>query len=150
MKRLFFYLLIIIFASITTVRAQQSPVFAPGGKALRGYDPVAYFIEGKPVMGDSAISYAYQGANWYFASAQNRDTFKADPEKYTPQYGGYCAYGTSQGHKAPTEPDAWTIENGKLYFNYNKKVQTLWNKDRPDHIRKADTNWPLLKDKDSH
>ncbi|WP_080055795.1 YHS domain-containing (seleno)protein [Spirosoma aerolatum] len=150
MKRLIFYLAIVIFASITTAWAQQSPVFAPGGQALRGYDPVAYFIDGKPVPGDSTISYAYQGATWYFASAKNRDMFKADPEKYAPQYGGYCAYGTSQGHKAPTEPDAWTIDNGKLYFNYNKKVQTLWNKDRAGHIQKADTNWPLLKDKDSH
>ncbi|WP_020598623.1 YHS domain-containing (seleno)protein [Spirosoma panaciterrae] len=148
MKRLILYFAIVFCLPITTALAQKSPVFAPGGKALRGYDPVAYFAEGKPVPGDSAILYAYQGANWYFASTQNRDTFKANPEKYAPQYGGYCAYGTSEGHKAPTEPDAWTIENGKLYFNYNKKVQTLWNKDRPGHIQKANMNWPALKDKD--
>lgn len=142
--------IIIALFSITTAFAQQSGVFAPSGKAIRGYDPVAYFTDSKPVPGDSSISYRYQGANWYFANVQNREDFKADPEKYTPQYGGYCAYGTSQGHKAPTEADAWTIENGKLYFNYNKKVQTLWNKDRSGHIQKADSNWPAIKDKDGH
>jgi YHS domain-containing protein len=150
MKLTILRLTIFALFSVTTAFAQQSTVFAPSGKAIRGYDPVAYFTEGKPVQGDSTLSYNYQGANWYFATAQNRDAFKTEPEKYAPQYGGYCAYGTSQGHKAPTEADAWTIENGKLYFNYNKKVQTLWNKDRPGNIQKADTNWPTIKDKDGH
>ena len=143
-------LTVLVLFSMTTAFAQQSPVFAPAGKAIRGYDPVAYFTDSKPVLGDSTLSYTYQGANWYFANATNRDTFKADPDKYAPQYGGYCAYGTSQGHKAPTEADAWTINDGKLYFNYNKKVQTLWNKDRTGNISKADTNWPTIKDKDGH
>ena len=116
------------------------------GKALKGYDPVAYFTESKPVLGDPKIAYTYEGADWYFASEQNRDSFKADPEKYAPQYGGYCAYGTSQGHKAPTEADAWTINDGKLYLNYNTKVKTMWDKDRAGNIRKADTNWPTIKD----
>ena len=141
-------LTILVLFSMTTAFAQQSPVFAPAGKAIRGYDPVAYFTDSKPVLGDSTLSYTYQGATWYFANATNRDTFKADPDKYAPQYGGYCAYGTSQGHKAPTEADAWTINDGKLYFNYSKKVQTLWNKDRTGNISKADTNWPTIKDKD--
>ncbi|GAB2583906.1 YHS domain-containing (seleno)protein [Spirosoma areae] len=143
-------LAVFVFFSMTTAFAQQSPVFAPAGKAIRGYDPVAYFADGKPVVGDSTLSSTYQGATWYFANTKNRDAFKANPDKYAPQYGGYCAYGTSQGHKAPTEADAWTINDGKLYLNYNKKVQTLWNKDRTGNIQKADTNWPTIKDKDSH
>lgn len=150
MKTNLFRLLVLILlgtaTTVTTTFAQKSAVFVESGKAIRGYDPVAYFTDGKAVKGDSTIAYTYQGANWYFASDQNRTTFKADPEKYAPQYGGYCAYGTSQGHKAPTEPDAWTIDNGKLYLNYNQKVKTLWNKDRPGNIEKANQNWPKVKD----
>jgi hypothetical protein len=71
--------------------------------------------------------------------------FAVDPEKYAPQYGGYCAYGTADGHKAPTETDTWTIDNNKLYFNYNQKVKELWNKDRPGLIKKADEQWPKIK-----
>ncbi|GAA4406443.1 hypothetical protein GCM10023187_25890 [Nibrella viscosa] len=138
--------LFFLFA-VTTTFAQTSPVFAPEGKAIRGYDPVAYFTESKPVPGDANISYNYQGADWYFASETNRDAFKANPEKYAPQYGGYCAFGTSRGYKAPTEADAWTIVDGKLYLNYNTKVRTEWNKDQPGYIKKADTNWLTIKDK---
>ncbi|WP_375444533.1 YHS domain-containing (seleno)protein [uncultured Fibrella sp.] len=141
---------IAILLAANTVFAQQSPVFATAGKAIRGYDPVAYFTESKPVMGDSTLAYSYRGANWYFASAANRDAFKATPDQYVPQYGGYCAYGTSQGHKAPTQPDAWTINGGKLYLNYNAKVKAIWDKDRPGYIEKADGIWPTIQDKDAH
>ncbi|MBO0932342.1 YHS domain-containing (seleno)protein [Fibrella aquatilis] len=140
----FFFLL-----AIPSAFAQQSPVFTTGGKAIQGYDPVAYFTDGKPVQGDPTLTATYDGATWQFASAKNRDTFIADPARYAPQYGGYCAYGTSEGHKAPTEADAFTIDNGKLYLNYNTKVRTMWNKDRADRIRKADANWPAIKDKDT-
>lgn len=147
MKRILSSLALFAVLSITTAFAQQSPVFVQGGKAIRGYDPVAYFTESKPVLGDSAITYSYQGATWQFASAKNRDAFKANPAQYAPQYGGYCAYGTADGHKAPTQADAWTIDNNKLYLNYNTNVQKAWNKDRPGFIQKADANWPGLKDK---
>lgn len=147
--RLAIMALFAIATSFTSSLAQKSAVFAPDGKAIRGYDPVAYFTDKKPVMGNPSLSYSYQGATWYFATAQNRDTFRANPDKYAPQYGGYCAYGTADGHKAPTEPDAWTIENGKLYLNYNTKVRTMWDKDRSGYIKKADANWPTIKDKDS-
>jgi YHS domain-containing protein len=144
-------LLILVFILVTiTTHAQQSPVFAPGGKALRGYDPVAYFTDQKPVPGDPGISYTYQGADWYFATTAHRDAFKDNPAKYAPQYGGYCAFGASRGYKAPTEPDAFTIENGKLYLNYNQKVRTTWDKDRAGYIEKADANWLKIKDKDTH
>jgi YHS domain-containing protein len=149
MKNSILPIIVFTLLSITTALAQKSAVFAPDGKALKGYDPVAYFTESKPLLGDPKLAYHYQGADWYFASEKNRSMFKADPEKYTPQYGGYCAYGTADGHKAPTEADAWTIQDGKLYLNYNRKVQTMWNKDRPGYIKKADTNWPSIKDTDS-
>ena len=128
--------------------AQKSEIFIKGDAAIRGYDPVAYFNAGKPVMGSKQFSYQWKGANWYFANRENLNAFKAAPDKYAPQYGGYCAYGLSQGHKATTEPDAWTIVNGKLYLNYDKDVQSTWKKDREKYIITADKNWPNLKDKD--
>lgn len=138
----------VLFAS--TAFAHQSPIYSPSGKAIGGYDPVAYFTDSKPVMGKADLTYAHRGVTWYFATAQNRDAFKASPDKYLPQYGGYCAYGTSKGYKAPTQPDAWTISDGKLYLNYNTKVQTLWDKDRPGYIKKADAIWPTIQDKDAN
>jgi YHS domain-containing protein len=116
-----------------------------GGVAIDGYDPVAYFAEGKPVEGSSDFEYEWMGATWRFASAADRDQFAADPEKYAPQYGGYCAYAVSQGATADIDPDAWHIEDGKLYLNLNKKVQSIWLKDIPGYITKANANWPKVK-----
>lgn len=135
-----------LLVSVTASFAQKPVVYSIDGKAIHGYDPVAYFTDSKPVKGDSTITYAYDGATWLFANAKNRDAFKADPVKYAPQYGGYCAFGTSRGYKAPTEPDAWTIVDGKLYLNYNTKVRTEWDKDNPGYIQKADKNWVDIKD----
>ena len=126
--------------------AQKSEIFIKGDAAIRGYDPVAYFKEGKPVMGSKQLSYQWKGANWYFANQENLNAFKASPEKYAPQYGGYCAYGTAEGHKAPTETETWTLSNGKLYFNYNDQVKQVWMKDQQAYIIKADKLWPTVKD----
>jgi YHS domain-containing protein len=128
--------------------AQKSAVFVHSGKAIRGYDPVAYFTEGKPVKGDVKLVYNWNKADWYFSSQKNLDLFKASPEKYAPQYGGYCAFGLSNGYKAPTDADAWTIENDKLYLNYNLQVRQEWNKDRQQRIKQADQNWPSVRDKE--
>ncbi len=131
-----------------SVLAQKSPVFTTEHGAIRGYDPVAYFNEGKPVKGKAELAYQWQGVEWHFVSQQNREAFQANPEKFAPQYGGYCAYGTAEGHKAPTDPQAWTIVDDKLYLNYNKNVKVLWSKDKPGYIKTADQNWPQLKDKE--
>lgn len=128
--------------------AQRSAVFAPKGIAIQGYDPVAFFTEHKPVMGADSLSYTWQDAQWRFSSQKHLNLFKANPEGYAPQYGGYCAYGTADGHKAPTKVETWTIEQGKLYFNYNEKVKERWVKDIPGYIQKADQNWPVIKDKE--
>ena len=117
------------------------------GSAIEGYDPVAYFEEGKPVEGDSDHSYEWMGATWYFASAENRDLFAADPEKYAPQYGGYCAWAVSQGYTAKIDPQAWTVVDDQLYLNYSKDVQKQWQEDVPGNITKADANWPGIRDK---
>jgi YHS domain-containing protein len=116
-----------------------------GGLAVDGYDPVAYFTDGKPVEGKKEHSFEWNGATWRFSSAANRDLFAAAPEKYAPQYGGYCAWAVSQGYTADADPEAWKIVDGKLYLNYDKKVQAQWEKDVPGLIQKADANWPKLR-----
>ncbi|HTI92761.1 MAG TPA: YHS domain-containing (seleno)protein [Puia sp.] len=146
MKSVIFGLFFLI-GTIGGVCAQQSSVFAPAGKAVNGYDVVAFFKESKPVMGSDSLSYTYKDVKWLFSTDANMKAFKADPEHFMPQYGGYCAYGTAQGHKAPTKPETWTIVNDKLYFNYNLKVKEAWTKDEQAMIEKADKNWPELKDK---
>ncbi len=137
-----------LFFLSVAVFAQKSAVFTSSEGAIHGYDPVAYFKESKPVKGDKKFSLSWNAATWYFASQANLDAFKASPEKYAPQYGGYCAYGLASGHKAPTVPEAWTIANGKLYLNYNKDVMESWRKKQPEYIQTADKNWPALKDKE--
>lgn len=117
-----------------------------GGVAIDGYDPVAYFTESKPVEGSKDFSHEWQGATWRFASAEHRDLFAAEPEKYAPQYGGYCAWAVAQGKTADIDPEAWKIEDGKLYLNYSKKIQTRWEDAMTENIRAADENWPKLLD----
>jgi hypothetical protein len=134
--------------------AATMPVFADSkadpinkesnGVAIKGYDPVAYFTDSKPVQGSAAFTHQWMNSTWRFASAEHRDEFARDPEKYAPQYGGYCAYGVSQGHTAPIDPEAWTIIEGKLYLNYSKGVKKTWAEAIPKHIDEANRNWPGL------
>jgi YHS domain-containing protein len=112
--------------------------------AILGYDPVAYFTDGKPVKGQDALAFEWMGAKWNFASQQHLDLFKADPEKYAPQYGGYCAYGVSQDHLVSVEPDKFRIIDGKLYLNYDASVQQKWLQDPAGFIRIADAKFPAL------
>lgn len=112
------------------------------GVAVGGYDPVAYFTEHKPVQGRGDILYSWKDVTWRFATKENRDAFMANPEKYAPQYGGYCAYAVSQGGTAKGDPQVWKIVDGKLYLNLSPAVQTLWEKDVPGYIKAADKNWP--------
>lgn len=112
--------------------------------AVSGYDPVAYFTMGKPVEGKSDLEYEWNGAIWRFASRQNLDAFKAMPEDYAPQYGGYCAWAVSQGYTASANPEAWKIVDGKLYLNYSKDVQARWERDIPGNVAKANVNWPKI------
>jgi len=137
---------VFFIASVASLFAQKAEVFNPSEKAIRGYDPVAYFTEGKSVKGNDNLTFHWKDANWYFSSTQNLNSFTKNPEKYAPQYGGYCAYGMSEGHKAPTDPDAWTIVDGKLYLNYSKDVRMKWRESEKERIDKADKNWPQLKD----
>lgn len=110
--------------------------------AVGGYDTVAYFTVGRPVKGSGKYKTRWKGADWYFSSAQNLAKFKASPEKYAPQYGGYCAYGVSQGYAVKGDPLLWKIVNGKLYLNINRQVVKIWSKDIPGYVTKATAKWP--------
>ena len=114
------------------------------GAALKGYDAVAYFKEGRPVKGKNEFRHDWMGAKWYFASAANRDEFAKSPEKYAPQFGGYCAWAVGHGYTAGIDPEAWKIVDGKLYLNYSKDVQKMWEQDIPGWIKKGNENWPKL------
>lgn len=126
--------------------ADKPPVYTkPFSKlALGGYDPVAYFTDGKPVKGDAKLTTVHQGAEYRFASAKNLAAFQAAPAKYAPQYGGYCAWAVSQGYTASADPNAWRIVDGKLYLNYNADIQKRWEKDIPGFIKSANSNWPKV------
>lgn len=132
------------FAAMAAGRAiaAEPPVYATGGVAINGYDPVAYFTAEKPVEGSPEFTSDWDGATLRFASAENKAMFDGDPEKYAPKYGGYCAYAVSKGYIATTDPDAWTVHEGRLYLNYSKSVRALWAARRQHHIEQADMNWP--------
>jgi YHS domain-containing protein len=112
--------------------------------AISGYDSVAYFTEGKPVEGNDKFSLNYKGAQWQFSSQANLEAFTLAPDKYAPQYGGYCAWAVAHDNTAKGEPDQWYIHEGKLYLNYNADIREKWLKDKEALIKQADTNWPTV------
>lgn len=139
----FLFATLTAFVGAAPVRAADE-IFTTEEGAIRGYDPVAYHTQSKAVRGLPSITHQWNGATWRFATRANRDRFAADPERYAPRYGGFCAYGTSRGYKVSTDPEAFAIVDGKLYLNYSKPVQATWNLDRAGYIRKADENWKTL------
>ncbi len=143
MRKIVFTLLLTAVSFM--VMAQKPEIFSTSEGAIRGYDPVTYFTDTVPKKGTSEFTVDYKGAQWHFVSATNAALFKANPEKYTPQFGGYCAFGMSRGYKAETQPDAWTLVDGKLYLNYNMKVRAEWNKKQTEFIEKAAANWMKIK-----
>lgn len=130
----------------STLLAAQSLNTDKTGLAVSGYDPVAYFSQTKAIKGDHGITASHAGATYYFATAEHRDAFLADPDRYVPAYGGYCAYGVANGHKVSVDPEAFRVVDGRLYLNYSKGVQRHWLADIPGNIAKAESNWPKLKD----
>ncbi|HSS65058.1 MAG TPA: YHS domain-containing (seleno)protein [Gammaproteobacteria bacterium] len=132
------------------------PVFAgqgmvatgPGKVAIKGYDTVAYFTEGQPMKGKSEFAYSWNDAEWHFASAAHRDLFAADPERYAPQFGGFCAMGLSMDKKAVADPTAWTIVDGKLYLKFSEGARDRWRADKTGNIEKAEANWAKRRNQD--
>lgn len=112
--------------------------------ALGGYDAVSYQDSDGPKMGNPEYAYDWNGVKWLFVSKSNQEIFAQQPEKYAPQYGGYCAFAVSKNSLAPGDPNVWTIVDGKLYLNLSKAVQSRWESDRQNLIQQADKNWPDL------
>lgn len=147
----------LIFGFFSTVWAaepintlERSGVFGykPNGIAIRGFDTVAYFTLSKATKGSPEFATDWNGATWHFASQEHLELFKADPEKYAPQYGGYCAYGVAVDNLVKIEGDLWDIVDGKLYLNFNKGLQKKWREDIAGYIKTADGKFEgLLEDK---
>jgi YHS domain-containing protein len=116
------------------------------GLALEGYDPVAYFTEGEPIEGKAEYTATHDGATYRFANAEHLAAFEADPARYAPAYGGYCAYGLAMGQKVGTDPEVWEIVDGQLYLNVNEDVQERWEANIPGFVATADHNWSLVAD----
>jgi hypothetical protein len=123
MKALLFAALVVFAASAA---ADKPQIFRDRAGAIRGFDPVAHFTEGRPVKGSEQYTHAWNGAIWRFSNPDHRDRFAAAPEKYAPQYGGYCAYGVAQNYAVSIDPQAWSIVDGELYLNYSKSVRETW------------------------
>ena len=119
-------------------------VAGASGIAVNGYDPVAFFTDGKPMAGDPGITSMYKGAKYLFASKEHKALFEENPEKYVPQFGGFCAYGAALGALFPVDISTWQIRNDKLYLNLNPAIAALFNKDPVGTIARAEKNWPEL------
>lgn len=143
-------LVLVLFATLTIAVRSASAAVDPinkniFGTALKSYDAVAYFKEGRAIKGRDEFRHDWMGAKWYFANAANRDEFARNPEKYAPQFGGYCAWAVANGYTASIDPEAWRIIDGKLYLNYSKDVQKKWEANIPGFIKQGNENWPKLK-----
>lgn len=135
--------LVALLVSLSTF-AQTTSYFSTNGTAIKGYDAVAYFLEKKAVAGKVDFLYEWSGSRWWFSSQANLDLFKANPEAYAPQYGGFCAYGLSEKKMSPSDPNAWTIVDNKLYLNYDPATKELWSKELSQRIKNADKVWPKI------
>lgn len=141
---------VVAWVAMATVAPAVEPVYGKDGLGLSGYDAVAYFSESKAVPGSPQFEHRWAGVRWRFASAAHLQAFAAAPEKFAPQYGGYCAYAVSKNQIAPADPEAWKVVDGKLYVNFDQKVRTLWEKDLPEAIPRADRNWPGVLTEKTH
>jgi len=146
------YLLIILaftstclFAACTAEAKSADPIYTSwlNNDAVGGYDVVSYYA-GKPLEGSDKYSFEYQGAVWKFSTQANLDLFKTNPDAFIPQYGGYCAWAVANGKLAKGAPEHWHVRDGKLYLNYNGRIQDKWESDIPGFIAQGDANWPDL------
>lgn len=146
MKNLIRASLFIIGVFYSLAALAIDPVYTAyfSNKAIKGYDTVAYFTENQAVKGSNEFSFEHKGVVWLFSSAENLALFTANPSKYEPQYGGYCAYAVSQNQTASIKPELFTIHNDKLYLNYNSSINDKWLQQKEDYIEDADKNWPSL------
>jgi YHS domain-containing protein len=134
----FSFLLLPVFGSMAV---EKSPIDV---LAIKGYDAVAYFKHNTALKGNEQFHILWHGMTWYFATSGNRELFAASPDKYAPQYDGYCAWALTEARKAQTDPEVWKIVDGKLYLNCSKAAYEKWSRDIPGNIKKADANWLKL------
>jgi YHS domain-containing protein len=146
MKNSFIFSMLLMFVFSACSTTAQTVLTDKNKVAVSGYDVVSYFSSA-PQKGKNDLTAEHEGAVYRFATAENRDMFKTSPAKYTPQYGGWCAYGWSQSYPAKIDPKEWTIVDGKLYLNYNHQVKVDWDKDQTGYIKKADVNFANRKAK---
>ncbi len=131
--------------SDSTAKTAATQIYAEDGVAISGADAVAYFTEETYVPGSADYVYDWQGTTWQFSSEENRDLFAANPEQYAPEYGGFCAWAVAAKNTlVPTDPNAWSVVDNKLYLNANQRVQSNWEKDIQGFISQANNNWPTL------
>lgn len=139
--------LLLILLNWSSFALAKDPIYTNffSDKALGGYDAVSYFRNEEPQKGSKKFSFEWKGATWLFSTAEHLGLFKNNPEAYAPQYGGYCAWAVAENNDfAPGDPEYWKIVKGKLYLNYNKKIQTRWEQNIPAFIQTANENWPEL------
>jgi hypothetical protein len=131
-------------------------IFAPGARSeepklsISGYDPVAYFTDGKPTQGKAEFEYLWHRLRWRFATGEHRNLFVSDPDRYAPQYDGYCAMGVSNddaAHKDTVDPEAWAIVDGKLYLVHNQYWLGVWREHSEEYIKRANASWQALADR---
>ncbi len=140
-----FFILFGTFGTVQSAYAGKAPVYTSwqNNIAVGGYDSVSFF-SGVPIEGDKAYSYDYKGATWRFSTRGNLELFKTNPEAFAPQYGGYCAWALAEGKLAKGSPKHWRVEDGKLYLNFNGRIQRRWERDIAGFIEAGDTNWPAV------
>ena len=139
------YFMVMFFSAqaLSQQKANTEIMVTKDGYAIYGYDPVSYFTAAGPSKGDPAITTDWRGATWLFSTSENREAFLQEPDRYAPEYGGWCAYGMAKGYAAETDPlNAWTIHNNKLYLNWDEKVSRKWNKKLGKYLSKSEANWP--------
>jgi YHS domain-containing protein len=149
MKRnlLLFSLFGLLTAASATAADKRLLNLDADGIAIQGHDPVAFFIVKAPVKGRPEFVSEHDGAKYLFHSAKNKAAFDADPSRYLPQFGGYCAYGVSRGALAPIKIEAWQVVDGRLLMQKNLGIRDDFNEDAPGNLKKADANWPKLVEK---
>ena len=144
MRTVFSSLALGLLVSATAFAALNPVNKTDKGLALDGYDAVAYFMKQQAVRGNRNFTLEWNGATWRFSTLANKETFEKNPQRYAPQFGGYCSWAVGHNYTANGDPEAWTIIDNKLYLNYDKSVREMWLKEIPDLIKKGERNWPRL------
>jgi YHS domain-containing protein len=147
MKNSITSLAVLALLSVTAFAGDLVNVSGASKAAVNGYDTVAFFTDAKPVNGSPFIAAEYQGATYFFASEDHKNLFVANPEKYAPQYGGFCAFGVGLGKLFPVDISTWQVRDGKLYLNLNQDILKKFNQDFTGNVAKAEKNWPSLVEK---